>query len=314
MSYEFEQSAITEFRLQITSMLVLSSANSLTSLMFFEYDFDVFRRSSLRWSGSVDCRTSSHVKKKRSRGVSRDKSHAYSFDHHAKARHMWYVDSGCSRHMTGYKELLHNFVERPGGTVSFGNKTTGVIKGYGILSNGKVSIKKVLCVEGLSHNLFSASQFCDGYNIVLFSIINCLIINSDGVEIFEGRKFYNLYVVDFPVIDSSKPICLFSKATKGESWLWHRRFSHQNFSDISKLANGGLVKGLPKLTFERNSLCPACQMGKMKRSSHKSKTESSYQSPLEMIRMDLCGPMRIQSINGKKYIQLWLMNIHGIHG
>ncbi|KAJ9544596.1 hypothetical protein OSB04_024303 [Centaurea solstitialis] len=49
-------------------------------------------------------------------------------------------------------------------------------------------------------------------------------------------------------------------------------------------------------------LCPACQMGKMKRSSHKSKTESSCQSPLEMIHMDLCGPMRIQSISGKKYI------------
>ncbi|KAJ9545160.1 hypothetical protein OSB04_024867 [Centaurea solstitialis] len=263
---------------------------------------------------------SSHVNKKRSSGVSHDKSRAYSFDHRAKvfsakkknlskakdksvdARHMWYVDSGCSRHMTGYKELLHNYVERPGGTVSFGNKTTGVIKGYGILTNGKVSIKKVLYVEGLSHNLFSASQFCDGYHIVLFSIINCLIINSDGVEIFEGRRFYNLYVVDFPVIDSSKPVCLFSKATKGESWLWHRRFSHQNFSDISKLANGGLVKGLPKLTFDRDSLCPACQMGKMKRSSHKSKTESSCQSPLEMLHMDLCGPMRIQSISGKKYI------------
>ncbi|KAJ9556912.1 hypothetical protein OSB04_011526, partial [Centaurea solstitialis] len=260
------------------------------------------------------------VKKKRSSGVSHDKSRVYSFDHRAKvfsakkknlskakdksvdARHMWYVDSGCSRHMTGYKELLHNFVERPGGTVSFGNKTTGVIKGYSILTNGRVSIKNVLYVEGLSHNLFSASQFCDGYNIVLFSIINCLIINSDGVEIFEGRRFYNLYVVDFPVIDSSKPVCLFSKATKGESWLWHRRFSHQNFSDISKLANGGLVKGLPKLTFDRDSLCPACQMGKMKRSSHKSKTESSCQSPLEMIHMDLCEPMTIQSISGKKYI------------
>ncbi|KAJ9539173.1 hypothetical protein OSB04_031906 [Centaurea solstitialis] len=164
------------------------------------------------------------------------------------AMHMWYVDSGCSRHMTGYKELLHNFVERSGGTVSFGNKTTGVIKGYEILTNGKVSIKKVLYVEGLSHNLFSASQFCDGYNIVLFSIINRLIINSDGVEIFEGRRFYNLYVVDFPVIDSSKPVCLFSKATKGESWLWHRRFSHQNVSDISKLANGGLLMRIQSIS------------------------------------------------------------------
>ncbi|KAJ9544648.1 hypothetical protein OSB04_024355 [Centaurea solstitialis] len=62
------------------------------------------------------------------------------------------------------------------------------------------------------------------------------------------------------------------------------------------------VKGLPKLTFDRDSLCSACQMEKMKRSSHKSKTESSCQSPLEMLHMDLCGPMRIQSISGKKYI------------
>ncbi|KAJ9542658.1 hypothetical protein OSB04_029164 [Centaurea solstitialis] len=293
----------------------------INSSSSYSTDLKSFKRHGLGGRRKIQRRKSVfHVNKKRSSGVSHDKSRAYSFDHRAKvfsakqknlskakdksvdARHMWYVDSGCSRHMTGYKELLHNYVERPGGTVSFGNKTTGVIKGYGILTNGKVSIKKVLYVEGLSHNLFSASQFCDGYNIVLFSIINCLIINSDGVEIFEGRRFYNLYVVDFPVIDSSKPVCLFSKATKGESWLWHRRFSHQNFSDISKLANGRLVKGLPKLTFDRDSLCPACQMGKMKRSSHKSKTESSCQSPLEMLHMDLCGPMRIQSISGKKYI------------
>ncbi|KAJ9541735.1 hypothetical protein OSB04_028241 [Centaurea solstitialis] len=270
--------------------------NSFESALMF---FAMQRLHCTRCDDNSFSLNSSHVNKKRSSGVSHDKSHAYSFDHRAKKKnlskakdksvdvkfvckwipkdllnahisksginckilgsssdllkmHMWYVDSGCSRHMTGYKELLHNSVERPGGTVSFGNKTTGVIKGYGILTN--------------------------------------------------GRQFYNLYVVDFPVIDSSKPVCLFSKATKDESWLWHRRFSHQNFSDISKLANGGLVKGLPKLTFDRDSLCPACQMGKMKRSSHKSKTESSCQSPLEMLHMDLCGPMRIQSISGKKYI------------
>ncbi|KAJ9542260.1 hypothetical protein OSB04_028766 [Centaurea solstitialis] len=61
MSYDIEQPAITEFRLQITSMLFLSSANSSTSLMVFEYDLDVFKRSSLQWTGSVDYRTDSFV-------------------------------------------------------------------------------------------------------------------------------------------------------------------------------------------------------------------------------------------------------------
>ena len=134
--------------------------------------------------------------------------------------------------MTGFRHLLQDFVERPGGRVSFGNKMTGFIKGYGVLTNGKVTIQKVLYVDGLGHNLFSTSQFCDGYFLVLFSITNCLIIDCDGDDIIEGRRFGDLYVIDFPALDVSRSVCLISIATKEDSWIWHRKFSHQNFSDI----------------------------------------------------------------------------------
>ena len=40
----------------------------------------------------------------------------------------------------------------------------------------------------------------------------------------------------------------------------------------------------------------------MKRSSHKVKMDTNCFKPLDMIHMDLCGPMRVQSINVKKYI------------
>jgi hypothetical protein len=70
---------------------------------------------------------------------------------------------------------------------------------------------------------------------------------------------------------------------------------------VHKLVKDGLVSGMPSLKFEKEHLCAACEMGKMKRTPHKPKTVSSSSRPLELLHMDLCGPMRVQSINGRKY-------------
>ncbi|GJX71133.1 retrovirus-related pol polyprotein from transposon TNT 1-94 [Tanacetum coccineum] len=100
----------------------------------------------------------------------------------------------------------------------------------------------------------------------------------------------------------SSPICLFSKASKTKSWLWHRRLSHLNFGNINQLAKQGLVRGLPKLKYEKDHLCFACSLGKSKKHTHKPKSEDTIQEKLYLLHMDLCGPMRVESINGKKYI------------
>ncbi|GJX76081.1 retrovirus-related pol polyprotein from transposon TNT 1-94, partial [Tanacetum coccineum] len=100
----------------------------------------------------------------------------------------------------------------------------------------------------------------------------------------------------------SSPICLLSKASKSKSWLWHRRLNHLNFGTINDLARKDLVRGLPRLKFEKDHLCSACQLGKSKKFSHKPKSENTNMEVLHTLHMDLCGPMRVQSINGKKYI------------
>ncbi|KAI3678345.1 hypothetical protein L6452_37633 [Arctium lappa] len=87
-----------------------------------------------------------------------------------------------------------------------------------------------------------------------------------------------------------------------QSWLWHRRLSHLNFRYINKLVKDKLVKGLPELRYEKEHLCAACEKGKMKRAAHKLKPEPSTSSPLELLHMDLCGPMRTQSLGGNKYV------------
>ena len=78
----------------------------------------------------------------------------------------WYIDSGSSRHMTGRKDHLGNYVKVSGPTVTFGDNSHGITKGIGTICRGKVEIKDVFYVKGLKFNLLSISQFCDkGYGV-----------------------------------------------------------------------------------------------------------------------------------------------------
>ncbi|GJU52534.1 retrovirus-related pol polyprotein from transposon TNT 1-94 [Tanacetum coccineum] len=105
----------------------------------------------------------------------------------------------------------------------------------------------------------------------------------------------------------SSPICLLSKASKNKSWLWHRRLNHLNFGTINDLARKDLVRGLPRLKFKKDHLCSACQLGKSKKHTHKPKPENTNLEVLNTLHMDLCGPMRVQTINGKKYTSLMII-------
>nr|GEY56549.1 retrovirus-related Pol polyprotein from transposon TNT 1-94 [Tanacetum cinerariifolium] len=140
-------------------------------------------------------------------------------------------------------------------------------------------------------------QFCDSDLEVAFCQHTCFIRNLDGVDLLTGFQGNNL-----KDIMASSPICLLSKASKIKSWLWHRRLSHLNFGAINHLARQGLVRGLPKLKFEKDHLCSACAMGKSTKKTHKPKSEDTNQEKLYLLHMDLCRPMRVESVNGKKYI------------
>ncbi|GKE72467.1 retrovirus-related pol polyprotein from transposon TNT 1-94, partial [Tanacetum coccineum] len=176
---------------------------------------------------------------------------------------LWYLDSGCSKHMTGDRSQLTNFISKFLGTVKFGNDQVAKIMGYGDYQIGNVTISRVYYVEGLGHNLFSVGQFCDSNLEVAFRQHTCFIRNLEGVDLLTGSRGDNLYTLSLGNMMASSPICLLSKASKTKSWLWHR-------------------KSLKK--------------------PHKPKSEDTNQEKLYLLHMDLCGPMRVASVNGKKYI------------
>nr|GEY91205.1 retrovirus-related Pol polyprotein from transposon TNT 1-94 [Tanacetum cinerariifolium] len=184
-------------------------------------------------------------------------------------------------------------------TVKFGNDHVEKIMGYGDYHIRNVTISRVYYVEGLGHNLFSVGQFCDSDLEVAFCQHTCFIRNLDGVDLLTGSRGNNLYTLSIQDMMASSPIRLLSKASKTKSWLWHRRLSHLNFSAINHLARQGLVKGLPKLKFEKDHLCSACAMGKSTKKTHKPKSEDTNQEKLYLLYMDLCGPIRVENVNGK---------------
>nr|GEV74030.1 putative ribonuclease H-like domain-containing protein [Tanacetum cinerariifolium] len=162
---------------------------------------------------------------------------------------------------------LINFVQKFLGTVKFGNDHVAKIMGYGDYQIGNVIISRVYHVEGLGHNLFSIRQFCDSDLKVAFRQHTCFIRNLDGVDLLTGSRGNNLYTLSLQDMLASSPICLLSKASKTKSWLWH-----------------------------------PCAMGKSTKKTHKPKSEDTNQEKLYLLHMDLCEPIKVKSVNGKKYI------------
>ncbi|KAJ9544456.1 LOW QUALITY PROTEIN: hypothetical protein OSB04_024163 [Centaurea solstitialis] len=101
----------------------------------------------------------------------------------------------------------------------------------------------------------------------------------------------DLYLLCFEKHEAKEEICLVSSVKNEEAWLWHTGFSHLNFHTLDKLVRLKFVKGLPDIKFEKDHLCSACEIGKLKRSSNKTKSNPSFDMPLQMLHMDLCGPI-----------------------
>ncbi|GJS22759.1 retrovirus-related pol polyprotein from transposon TNT 1-94 [Tanacetum coccineum] len=175
--------------------------------------------------------------------------------------------------MTGDHSQLTNFVNKFLGTVKFINDHMAKILGCGDYQIGNVMISRVYYVEGLGHNLFSVRQFCDSNLEVAFRQHTYFIHNLEGVDLLTGSRGKNLYTLSLGDMMASSPI-----------------------------SRHGLVRGLPKLKFEKDHLCSACAMGKSKKKPHKPKSEDTNQEKLYLLHMDLCGPIRVASVNEKKYI------------
>eukprot|EP00253_Pinus_taeda_P020619 PITA_20619 len=213
-----------------------------------------------------------------------------------------YIDSGCSKHMTGDKEKLESYTAlEKGKKASFGNDTPTAIKGKGTAQlKEKVKAGNVLYVDGLKHNLLSVSHMCDQGIEVIFRSNGCSVCDLDtGKTVIKGRRTPN----NIYIFEEGQEQCYLSK--DDEHWLWNRRLGHLSFSQIRKACKYQAVRGLLDIKIPDNTICKSCQFGKKTRTNFPEK-EGLANSPLELVHTDVCGPFRKRSPRGEEYFILFI--------
>jgi len=218
----------------------------------------------------------------------------------ASKKQLWYLDSGYSKHMTGDASQLINLKWKLDGFVTYGDNNRGRIHGVGdIGGDDDEIIKDVLLVDGLRHNLLSISQMCDkGYKVMFEPNLRLIVDSKTSEAVLVSKRVNNVYMLNVSCITSSMNYLL---SRNDETWLWHKRLAHIHMHHLNRLASKELVIGLPKLKFERDKLCEACQKGKQTKSYYKQINVVSTSIPLELLHIDLFSPSRTMSLGGNYY-------------
>jgi hypothetical protein len=221
----------------------------------------------------------------------------------------WIIDSGCTNHMTEEKKMFTSYVKNKDSqdSIIFGDGNQGKVKGLGkIAISSEHSISNVFLVESLGYNLLSVSQLCNmGYNCLFTNVDVSVFRRSDGSLAFKGVLDDKLYLVDFSKKEADLDACLIAKTSMG--WLWHHRLAHVGMKNLHKLLKGEHVLGLTNVTFEKDRPCTACQAGKQVRSSYHSKNVMTTSRSLELLHMDLFGPVAFLNIGGSMVLLLLMI-------
>nr|GEX66182.1 hypothetical protein [Tanacetum cinerariifolium] len=184
-------------------------------------------------------------------------------------------------------------------TIRFGNDHIAAILGFGDLQLGNILIISVYFIEGSRNNLFSVRQFYDSDLEVAFRRNNRFVKNLKGVDLLKGNRTTNLYTINLYEMASASLIYLMARATSTNSLLWHQHLSYLNFDTINDLTKSDIVISLLKFKYHKEHLCPLCDQGKSKKASHPPKPVPNSKQGLHLLHMDLCGLMRVESINAK---------------
>jgi hypothetical protein len=219
---------------------------------------------------------------------------------------VWMLDSGCSNHMTGNKDLFSSFDSTVKNKVKLGDDHLVNVQGMGTVSvlsknNEKKSIREVYDVQGLKHNLISVGQLSQhGYDVVFKGIVCTIYDKPPSNRVIAQIKMTSNRM--YPIIlKNAKTLESYSVMKPDESSLWHQRYGHLSFDYLSQLSKKSMVIGLPELEVQ-HQVCESCVLGNHHREVFPSAATFRAKSPLELVHTDLCGPMQTDSIGGSFYV------------
>ena len=168
-----------------------------------------------------------------------------------------------------------------------------------------ITLRDVLYVPDMPVSLFSLSTALKHGVHVTWHETKCMIMSKGKVVLEAFKAPDNLFYLDFEDTDdqgTDNHALLTQPAETAQ--LWHRRFAHLGYANIERLVAGKMVDGI-NITVDdckvaAGNTCEPCITAKHHRQPfHSSTTHSS--APLQLLHMDVCGPMPEQSLGGSKY-------------
>lgn len=218
----------------------------------------------------------------------------------------WYVDSGCTNHMTGDERILCDIDTSKKALIILGNGELIETKGKGTIAvqtkKGTKFIRNVFLVPSLKTSLLSVVQMVEnGYSLYF----------ADGLCFIYDRKKKNQIIATVKMQNRNFPLhwnYVSNTALKVEvedSWLWHRRFGHFNFHALKILQQKNMIRDMPCIQ-EISDVCEGCQLGKQHRLSFPHGQAWRGTAPLELMHTDVFGPMRTPSLYQSRYFILFI--------
>ncbi|KAD1605691.1 hypothetical protein E3N88_42566 [Mikania micrantha] len=211
---------------------------------------------------------------------------------------LWFIDSGCSNHMTGIRESFIHIDESFILEVNLGNKKKLEVAGKGtvkiILNNGDFKLlEDVYFAPKLEYNLLSVGQLMRKGYALTFDEGKCVIRNkTSGLDLLSVTMAgNNMFILDTNRAEAQT-------AEVSQSQLWHKRYGHYHYKGLKVLSEKLLVRGLP--TIKMHESCEGCIMGKQHKLPFKSTAWRSTET-LGLIHADLCGAMQTPSLGGNLY-------------
>jgi len=180
---------------------------------------------------------------------------------------MWFLDSGCSNHMTGNKNWFIELDESFNHTVCLGNNTAMPVHGKGSIRFQIQGITQIVSdiyfVPDLTNNLLSIGQLQENELVIIIKAGACRIYHPEKGKIVDTKMTLNQMFVVHAKLTSLPRQCL-KVEDKNLEDLWHRRYGHINHKFITIMQKKQMVRGLPTLQ-DFTGICEVCNIGKRHR-------------------------------------------------
>lgn len=221
----------------------------------------------------------------------------------------WCLDSGCTSHLCSDAMRFTELDKSETGRLRLASSATAEIRARGTARiatsvNGQrrnVTLNEVLHVPETRTNLLSVSRITDRGFSVVFDKKKAEIFDRDGVTHMIANRKDNLYYVQATPLEGCQTAVSGADRDKDLAQLWHRRMGHVNFRDLIAAARSGAIRGLELKGNLGDLVCDVCTKCKMTRKSFP-KESDRVTSKLEVIHTDVCGPTRVASHSGSRYV------------